>query len=166
VSLNEWVRLGRHIFNISESASWWLGDWLNYGREAYPDRYRTAIAETGLDYQTLRNYAWIAAKWPESARCAGLSFHHHAEIAAMPEPERSEWLRRALDGKWSRNELRARVRAAQKELRASAADVVRLHDIGGDRVRRWRDAASRARKDLVEWMTEVLDEAATQDGPR
>ena len=50
-----------------------------------------------LDYQTLRNYAWVARRFPAGRRRAGVSFAHHAEVARLPEPEQDYWLRRAED---------------------------------------------------------------------
>ena len=40
-----------------------------------------------LDYQTLRNYAWVARRFAMSRRRDTLSFGHHAEVPALPEPE-------------------------------------------------------------------------------
>lgn len=35
-----------------------------YGQAAYTGRYRDAIEQASLDYQTLRNYAWVARRFP------------------------------------------------------------------------------------------------------
>jgi hypothetical protein len=45
----EWVRIGQHICLIADASSWWLGDWLVYGQDKFPDRYRRAMAGTALD---------------------------------------------------------------------------------------------------------------------
>src|SRR5262245_51189864 len=50
LELADWRRIGEQIFLISDSSTWWLGDWLVFGEENYPGRYRRAISETGLDY--------------------------------------------------------------------------------------------------------------------
>src|SRR5215471_13621495 len=50
--MGAWARIGRQIGLLSSCSAWWLGDWLIYGRENFPDRYRQAIAATSLDYQT------------------------------------------------------------------------------------------------------------------
>lgn len=55
--LAAWLRLGRQLQSITDSSSWWFGDWLVHGSLSYPDRYREAIRSTSLDHQTLRNYA-------------------------------------------------------------------------------------------------------------
>src|SRR5262249_4572735 len=58
-----WCQIGKEIFSVANSCTWWIGDWLTYGENSFGDRYEQAIANTSLDYQTLRNYAWIAKKF-------------------------------------------------------------------------------------------------------
>jgi hypothetical protein len=111
----KWVRVGRHLAAVSTSSAWCLGDWLIYGEEAYCGRYRDAIEQTSLDYQTLRNYAWVVRRFPLPRRRDTLSFGHHAEVAALTEPEQDFWLRKAEELDWSRNQLRRQVRASLSE---------------------------------------------------
>lgn len=40
-----------------------LGDWLAYGQAVYANRHRTAVERTSLNYQALRNYAWVARQF-------------------------------------------------------------------------------------------------------
>jgi hypothetical protein len=71
--------------------------------------------QTSLDYQTLRNYAWVARRFNLSRRRDALSFAHHAEVAALPDPEQDYWLRKAESESWSRNKLRREVRESLRE---------------------------------------------------
>lgn len=162
-SLHDWKRLGRQLFLISDSSCWWLGDWLVHGQDRYPDRYRQAVEETGLDYKTLRNYAWVTRRYPAAARHAGLSFQHHAEVASLPAVERDAWLIRAERENWSRNMLRRQLRAELAG--ASRADrprkEVRLQLLTtSDRENAWATAAQRAGRDLADWIIHSLDQAA------
>jgi hypothetical protein len=79
---DDWVHVGRDVTTVADSAAWWLGDWLMFGRESYCQRYQAAVASTEFDYQTLRNYAWVASRFSMSRRRDMLSFGHHAELAA------------------------------------------------------------------------------------
>lgn len=115
LSQHAWEEIGVQLHEISSSSAWWLADWLIFGESAYNGRYREAIKRTGLDYQTLRNYAWIARKFPHERRHESLSIAHHAEVARLGEPEQDYWLRKAADEQWSRNRLR-------RELRVSLAE--------------------------------------------
>ncbi len=165
IPLDEWSRIGHEIFVISESSTWWLGDWLIYGQAQYPDRYMHAIAKTSLDYQTLRNYAWVARRYPVTRRRPALSFQHHAELASLPEEQQEKWLDRAEKFGWSRNELRNRVRASRKAARAAddedGSDVLSIEmNVPADRKQRWLEAASTTKQDLLSWIVSILDSAA------
>ncbi|MGQ0838800.1 LmbU family transcriptional regulator [Actinokineospora sp.] len=163
--IHAWRNLGRQIHVISDSSAWWLGDWLLYGQAEYPKRYKHAIAETSLDYQTLRNYAWVARQFAPGRRRGKLSFQHHAEVASLPDAEQEKWLTKAEANGWSRNELRRQVRAG-RELGAGAevpeAETVhfKMNLVSGQK-QTWLEAAERAEQDLLGWIVSVLDRAAT-----
>ncbi|MER7109312.1 LmbU family transcriptional regulator [Streptomyces sp. NPDC000229] len=160
IPIGAWHNLGRHIQAISNSSAWWLGDWLLYGQAEYPDRYKRAIEQTSLDYQTLRNYAWVARRFDPAQRVAGLSFQHHAEVAGLAVEDRSGWLARALEHGWSRNELRRQIRA-RKGIVAGARVPARLKMSPDDHQReRWQEAAKHANVELLTWITKVLDEVS------
>jgi hypothetical protein len=112
---NRWLTIGNFLSTVHTSSAWCLGDWLLYGEETYPGRYRDAIEQTSLDYQTLRNYAWVARHFPISRRRDALSFGHHAEVASRPASEQDFWLRKAEELGWSRNRLRREVRSSLSE---------------------------------------------------
>ncbi|GAA1335439.1 LmbU family transcriptional regulator [Saccharothrix algeriensis] len=171
MSFDAWQRIGRHVLNAAESTSWWIGDLLVYGQHAYGDRYEQAIARTSLDYQTLRNYAWIAKKFPLSRRRDKLSFGHHTEVAALTDEEQDTWLLRAERLGWSRNELRRRLRAARiAGSRATAAprpDLVQSVklQVSVQQHDRWRAAAEMTNQAMDDWIIETLDEAAGGEFP-
>jgi hypothetical protein len=110
-----WVAVGRQLSAVVTSSAWCLGDWLAYGQDAYRNRYEQAVEGTGLDYQTLRNYVWVARRFELSRRREALSFGHHAEVASLPEPEQDFWLRKAEGLGWSTRRLRQQVRASLTE---------------------------------------------------
>jgi hypothetical protein len=107
-----WVSVGRQLSAMHSSSAWCLGDWLVYGQAAYARRYREAIEQTCLDYQTLRNYAWVANRFTLSRRRDSLSFGHHAELAALPQAEQDFWLRKADELRWPVKRLRREIRAS------------------------------------------------------
>ncbi|MDB1086995.1 LmbU family transcriptional regulator [Streptomyces sp. ACA25] len=117
-----WEQIGASLRELTKSSAWWLADWLIFGETTYGlRRYREAIERTGLDYQTLRNYAWVARRFEHRRRRDSLSFAHHAEVTRLSPPEQDYWLRKAEQQKWSRNELRRTVRASLAEQRATTA---------------------------------------------
>jgi hypothetical protein len=157
-----WEEAGQKIFRIVDSSAWCLGDWLVYGQDRYDDRYRRAVDAAGLDYQTLRNYAWVARKFELSRRREQLSFQHHAELASLPPADQDAWLDRAIEHGWSRTQLRREVRAARTGKPAAPPELTRLPElrVADETVRRWRAAAERAGAGLDEWVITTLDRAA------
>jgi hypothetical protein len=162
IAFEEWLSVGGQIARISNASSWWLGDWVIYGERAYGERYRSALDVTQLDYQTLRNYAWVARRFGASRRRERLSFQHHAEVAALPEADQDLWLDRTERARWSRNELRRRLRAEQRAaltIGDGHRGALRV-PLTTDRERRWREAAAAADQELVDWVMTTADEAA------
>ncbi|WP_235490540.1 LmbU family transcriptional regulator [Frankia sp. AvcI1] len=116
LSERSWEKIGISLRELTNSSAWWLADWLIFGEAAYGwRRYQEAIERTGLDYQTLRNYAWVARRFEHHRRRDGLSFAHHAEVTRLSTPEQDYWLRKAEQQNWSRNELRRAIRASLAE---------------------------------------------------
>jgi hypothetical protein len=141
----------------------------------FSGRYREAIEQTSLDYQTLRNYAWVAKRFPLSRRRDTLSFGHHTEVAALSVPEQDFWLRKAEELGWSCKQLRRQLRDS---LTARAGDVVqgeaegatdqeqlqsraRLRvELSSDQMKICRAAADGAGLSLDEWAVLALEQAA------
>ncbi|MFF2331555.1 MULTISPECIES: LmbU family transcriptional regulator [unclassified Streptomyces] len=171
--LDSWRHLGEHISQISNASAWWLGDWLVFGHDKYPDRYKRAMVDTSLDYGTLRNYAWIARRFEPARRREALSFQHHVEVAALPEKEQEHWLDFAEKFSWSRNELRKQLRASyaddQPALDENPEINLRLR-VAKDQIERWEKAAQRVGTDLVDWIAATLEKAtrsgSSGSGPR
>jgi len=161
--ISEWRNLGRQIFIISDSSGWWLGDWLIYGQNQYPNRYKLAITETSLDYQTLRNYAWVARRFAPERRRERLSFQHHAEVASLPPEQQDVWLDRADVHKWSRNELRRLLRQSLNSKNEDPMEVLRVRiNVAPAQKERWQTAAGGSEEELLAWMVESLDRAAAR----
>ena len=162
MSFGDWAAVGRRLAHVTSHATWALGDWLLFGERTFGNRYRTAVEATDLDYQTLRNYAWVAGSFAPHRRRGELSFQHHAEVAALSEAEQDLWLNRAIQGRWSRNELRRRLkrhRAGATEPYGPPALVVRVELTPEDELR-WRLAADSTQQDLMVWLRSVADAAA------
>jgi hypothetical protein len=164
LSMDRWRRVGEQIFVVVDSSSWWLGDWLVFGENKFPDRYKQVIETTSLDYQTLRNYAWVARKFPIHRRREKLSFQHHVEVARLPEDQQDAWLERAEQAGWSRNQLRRRLRLSRDggQVNGGHAGIgVELSvNVSAERRQRWQQAAENAGVSLVDWVVVVVDRAA------
>ena len=170
-----WERIGSNLRELTNSSAWWLADWLLFGEATYGwRRYREAIERTGLDYQTLRNYAWVARRFERHRRHDSLSFAHHAEVTRLSPQEQDYWLRKAEQHKWSRNELRKAVRLGlseqsrtgddapghqQEAARAAApakAATLTL-ELSADQLDHYSKSAAEHGLPVEQWVTQVLD---------
>lgn len=158
LSFEEWSRVGSQVSALADASAWWIGDWLVYGQRTYPRRYRDAIAQTALSYQTLRNYAWVATQFPLYRRREKLSFGHHAELAALPPEEQDVWLTRAITNGWTRNQLRSQLRAPEQPVLGGVAIALQVEPAQHER---WQAAAIAEQRPLAAWIVEVLDAASS-----
>lgn len=168
LTFDEWMSAGRQIARISTASAWWIGDWLSYGECAYGSRYRIAIDLTSFDYKTLRNYVWVARRFELSRRRDSLSFQHHAEVAALAEPEQDLWLSRAERGRWSRNELRRQLAHARETGDVAVTEhviVVRIR-VPRERELQWREAAEASSQPLGLWIAAAADALVRTSEPR
>jgi hypothetical protein len=165
LTYDNWERAGHQLAGIADSSAWCLGDWLVYGKKHYADRYKIAIRAAGLDYQTLRNYAWVARRFDIGRRRDRLSFQHHAEVASLPVEDQEKWLDLATAATWSVKKLRTQLRGqrdgVQHERVATTSLLPRI-EVANANLERWQAAAEKVGRDLGQWMVSALDHAATQ----
>ncbi|MGW0811115.1 LmbU family transcriptional regulator [Nonomuraea sp. NPDC002799] len=163
LSFEEWERAGRQLTDLIDSSCWWLGDWLLFGKDHYADRYERGIRAVGLQYQTLRNYAWVARKFKFNRRRSALTFQHHAELASLPVNEQELWLDRAERLNWTTKQLRGALRAAKdnaEPVPVSSVEATRRLALPGPHVQRWHLAAAQSGVKLEQWVLVTLDKAA------
>lgn len=112
LTFEEWNAIGSSFGTALQTAAWCIGDWMCYGERKWgkqllmegaafdakkPDRipshvFDSAIQSTGLDRNTLSNYASVCRKIPMEERRIKLSFGHHRLLAPLPSPQRLEWM--------------------------------------------------------------------------
>ena len=107
LSFDEWTEIGSKLRGAREAVRWWIGDWLAFGEAAYGERYAQALDNAEFDYQTLRNFVWVARAIPHDQRRASLSWSHHAEAASLETEARNEVLQRAEVEQLSAKDVRA-----------------------------------------------------------
>jgi hypothetical protein len=162
LTFENWERAGRQLAGIVDSSAWCLGDWLVFGKQNYTDRYQRALRTAGLNYQTLRNYAWVARRFPLERRRAALSFQHHAEVASLPIEDQETWLGRAEEGAWSTKQLRVQMRDQRGDGQSSAVgpSLIPRIPVAEQLLVRWREAADRSGVQFDNWVVRTLEEAA------
>lgn len=116
VSYDEWMAKGKSLSSVvtvwQNHIRWWIGDWLVYGEQMFPDRYSQACEASLYDVGSLRNASWVCRNVPPENRREELSFEHHAQVASLKNSEEQRrWLQIAVDEKMNVRELRKSIRA-------------------------------------------------------
>lgn len=180
-----WRDVGRRLLTFSEASKWWIGDWLAYGEwSGYGEKYRTAIEKLGLEYDRLRDYAYVANNVPDAIRNPDLTWSHHRIVAKLIPSEQEKWLALAAEEGWTKAEFMDAVQRAEGQARplpeppdrpgdpqddagrraetaVQTADLEQvLLTVAVDRLARWKAASARAGLGLHDWTLQVLDDAA------
>jgi hypothetical protein len=120
-SLEEWVAMGNDIYRSAERLTWHLADWAAFGERSFGQLGK--FCEThGINYQTLRNHAYVAQNVQLSRRRDKLSFSHHCEVAPLPTREQDKWLLSAEREGWSVAELRRQIRKSLSSQSSTESD--------------------------------------------
>jgi hypothetical protein len=164
LAFEDWERAGHRLSRIVDSSAWWLGDWLVFGKKNYSDRYQRAIRAVGLQYQTLRNYAWVARRFDLDRRRSRLTFQHHAEVASLLVEEQDRLLDRAEREIWTTKQLRKAIRElriGEPEKPGEVTLPARI-EVPNNRVGLWQRAADQQGVDFDRWVWSILDRAAEE----
>jgi hypothetical protein len=107
----EWIAAGRRLGAIGRCSQWWIGDWIRYGNSKWGEKYVEAARVTGYDVASLRNMAWVAARFDLSLRSDKLTWSHHVLLAPLGPEEQRYWLQRADEERFSVADLRIELRS-------------------------------------------------------
>jgi hypothetical protein len=133
LDLDQWVKYGGRLGAIGRAAGWWIGDWLQYGSARFGERYVRAARITRYDVQTLMNMVYVASRFEISQRREGLTWSHHAEVAALPPEERERWLDLAESERMSvrclRDEIRRERRMVKRAKQEGAQEEADDHEL-------------------------------------
>lgn len=114
LDFDDWSELLRSLVRAESSFRWWIGDAINYGDRTYGDTYTQAFDATGLAYDTLVSYAYVARAVESSTRVENLSWSHHRAVAKLDPVEQELALRKAIDEDWTVALLSEYVRGDQE----------------------------------------------------
>lgn len=129
-SFDHWLGIGRHLCASSQVINWYIGDWWAAGQHRYGARAQAAAEGLfGRQFQTLANAASVCRAFETSRRREGVSWSHHAEVAALPPADADALLDAAEREAWSKQDLRRAVmRSRPASLRiVDRIDVYRDH---------------------------------------
>ena len=164
LSFEEWDALGQKLAPLGKSIGFIIGDWINYGEKRWGDKYEGALDRTGLEYGTLRNYAYVARKVELSLRNDKLGYYIHATVAKLKtDDEKQHWLDMAEKHKLGVRRLRKSMNfgrlATEEEVQGDPADRGYITYLALlNRLRRWwkRETGKAPVEDWDEERREVL----------
>jgi DNA modification methylase len=122
-TFEQWQECGQFIQKASGAVQLWLGDWLNYGEHKWGEKYAQAIEDTGLEYQTLKNAAWVAGKIDLSRRRDDLSYNHHLEVASLEPEQQDKVLDWAIKEGASTRDVRQKVKTIKRQLKNGTKEI-------------------------------------------
>ena len=102
---DEWMRMAPGWGALHKGSKFGVGDWLNHGEKKYGETYAQAIDETGINYDLLTNYSWVAQNVPISLRHENLSWWHHKLVAPYTHQQIIKILNKADRGRWPSRQL-------------------------------------------------------------
>ena len=113
--IDEWKSAGLFLQRVESASQWWIGDWLVYGegRGEWGEMYDQAISMFDCEYDTIRQYRFVAESVQFGTRVTNLSWAHHREVAGLSESKQRKWLRKAVENHWSVRELKAELSKAR-----------------------------------------------------
>lgn len=106
IPFDSWKTIGHQLGQVNQGLLWWIGDWLNYGEKAYGESYAQAMDETGKAYNTVKQAAYMAKKFPQETRRDTLTFSHYGVVAGLPDDLCIRLLDLAEDNKWTVGDLK------------------------------------------------------------
>lgn len=104
---------------VDAAVQWWIGDLAMIGERVNVNIdskvYDDLEEATGLARETVRKCKWTSESVNSGNRLPELSWTHHFQVAALPEPEQKEWLQKAVEDGLSVSKLRRAIKAAKYE---------------------------------------------------
>lgn len=138
ISFNDWRRYGETLFAAEGALQWYLGDWWNFGQDAFAMDYHAGIVEISHAHSTVLEFGRVARAFPPrrlsqvAYRISEVSWSHHQQLASIKDPEeRMAWLEDVLRKGWSRAQLRDELArenvVSQRSASALSVRIVQSH---------------------------------------
>jgi hypothetical protein len=139
LSFEQWAEVGRNLCRSDQVMKWWIGDWAAFGLRKY-GQLKEFAEINGINYQSLRDMAWVSEKVELSRRRDNLEWSKHREVAALEPKDQEKWLAKAEAEELPVVEIRRQIRQSQGVQNALQSDGPILK------------FASKACDDLVNWI--------------
>ena len=93
LNFEEWESMAPDLVKIAKTVGFLVGDWLNYGESRYGEKYQAAVEATGLSYDTVKQYCYVAKAIKMCDRSHAVDFSHHLVVAKVKDSDKQrQWL--------------------------------------------------------------------------
>lgn len=110
VPFEDWLEFGNKLWTVHNAIQWAIGDWVEYGKTHYGEKYSQALDITRYTEGTLYNFGYVARNIETSRRRENLSWTHHAAVASLEPDAQDTLLDIAESQQMGRDELRDEVK--------------------------------------------------------
>lgn len=145
-SFDDWLNTGRQLARMHRHLGFMVGDWVNHGREHFPEQITLALELADIDERYAVKASHVSRMFPPASRAHSLSFDHHRAVIKLPPPERLEVLAQADKQHWKIADIREEVVKRRYEA-GSLFDDEDIHsNLCSQVVRAWNRATTEARE--------------------
>lgn len=93
-----------------DSFHWVMGDFILLVERRFPEEASQLVESLDIAPASKSQYARVAERVPMARRREELSWSHHRSIVALEPALQDEWLAKASESNWTRNELESQMR--------------------------------------------------------
>jgi hypothetical protein len=99
------------LMHAKTRVQFYLGDAINFASDkSQRGRYKDFEQESGLEYQTLNDLAWVSSAVAPENRRPELPFSFHKAVAPLAPKDQIRFLGKAIKNSWSVAEFRKQIR--------------------------------------------------------
>lgn len=93
-----------------EAIKWWIGDLEFQGEAVFGEAVYQYLETLNISNESKRQYLRVAGDVPLQRRRTELSWSHHRAVAPLAPDDQIEWLQRAVESRWTKQELEAQIK--------------------------------------------------------
>jgi len=113
ISYEDAELIAHNLYRFAKATAWWFGDFLIYVEKAFPETWSQLIPDD-INKESLRNYKWVAERFPPGARNLDLPWSHYQICAGIEDAgARMQMLQDAASERLNCYQLRKRVRVSK-----------------------------------------------------
>lgn len=117
ITPDEYMAIGGLLFRWGEGWKWAVGDWLIQGHGIFGEEFYEYSEALNISVRSRQQYMRVSELIPPGVRrrVPELRWSHHRAVANLEPVEADQWLQKAIDNRWTRQELQDNMRGRVPE---------------------------------------------------